>query len=113
MNKDEIILQLGHFWQRCLVDHHKDSDCHFRLGKIFSYGSEERYFASHEGYINDFYEEFDTLEEAQDYLINTIKTNIVMETNPPLSEDYYDEEQRKSLLKTRKEFLEFCLTNKL
>ena len=73
MNKEKIIEQLLALWYSCLVDHHKDRDCHFYIERRFSTYLPNMWFIRHPGYISsigdDDEEQFNTYAEAEDRLI--------------------------------------------
>lgn len=66
------IAKLVGFYQRTLVDHHKDRDCHFSIVKKWSYGDEPVYAVEHDGYIHEFFETFQTNKEAEEFLSNKL-----------------------------------------
>ncbi len=73
------IVRLSNIWMRFVgVDHHKDRDCHWYIQKYYSYGEKPYYMAWHHGYIGDDFEgtKCDTLEEAEEELLNAIKFQI-------------------------------------
>lgn len=74
MNKIDKLLEI---WYACLIDHHKDNDCYFHIGKLFCTYKEPRWFVYHEGYLYEWYEEVNTYEEGlkvlEEKLINQIK----------------------------------------
>lgn len=74
MDNNQLIIKLTKLWYTLLVDHHKDKDCHFYINKVYSYGELPIYSVEHWGYIiGDFEsEEFNTLEEAEQYLIKQL-----------------------------------------
>jgi hypothetical protein len=58
-------------------DHHKDRDCHFYINTVWSYGQKQKYRVEHFGYIfDDIEEEFDTYNEAAQFLLSKIKEMI-------------------------------------
>lgn len=46
--------KLTALWYRCLVDHHKDRDCHFYITSEFSYSGIQEWSVIHNGYIAEF-----------------------------------------------------------
>jgi hypothetical protein len=77
--REQLITELTKLWYFTLVDHHKDSDCHFYIKMQWSYGQEPVYVVEHYGYIlEETYEKFETYAQAQEYLISYLveaKTN--------------------------------------
>ena len=54
MNIDNEILRLTNDWYKYVsFDHHKDSDCHWHIDMVWSYGQEPQYCVYHHGYIAD------------------------------------------------------------
>ena len=54
MTLEEEITALTEKWYKYVrLDHHKDRDCHWYVTKVYSYGEEPYYEASHLGYILD------------------------------------------------------------
>ena len=55
-------------------DHHKDRDCHFTIREHYSYGEPPKFHVEHFGYILHNLEvnsdDFDTAEEAREYIAN-------------------------------------------
>lgn len=75
--KVEAIKKLTALWYRCLVDHHKDRDCHFYVEHVFSYGGEDKWRISHYGYVaDDWVYEFKSQEAAYNALIERLKEQI-------------------------------------
>jgi len=74
VNKEQYITRLTKIWYELVsLDHHKDRDCHWYINKVWSYGQEPYYSVEHYGYVYDKVEgEFDTYEEAEEYLLDTI-----------------------------------------
>jgi len=71
--KEKLITELTKLWKCTLVDHHKDSDCHWYIKMQWSYGEEPIYVVEHYGYIIDeIYQRFETYGQAQDYLIKSL-----------------------------------------
>lgn len=70
---DEKIAKLVGFYYRTLVDHHKDRDCHFYINTVWSYGRPAVYRVEHNGYINEFDDEFPTYAEAEEFLRSKIE----------------------------------------
>ena len=70
---DEIT-KLTDEWYRLIgKDHHKDRDCHWYIQTTWSYGLSPKYVVQHYGYIIDtIQEEFNTYEEALDFLKETL-----------------------------------------
>jgi len=80
MRNEEKITLLTSIWYKCLIDHHKDRDCHFKISKKWSYGKLPIYCVEHYGYIIDeIYGEFNTLEGAEEYLIKELSEYINIE----------------------------------
>ena len=81
MDKEQYITKLTAMWYRLVsLDHHKDRDCHFYINKVWSYGHEPYYSVEHYGYIYDKVEgEFDTYEEAEQFLLDAITHSIKCE----------------------------------
>lgn len=84
MTLEEEILHLTNIWYRYVgMDHHKDRDCHFYVEKIWSYGDEPYYRASHPGYVMGNWESPKVGSEElamillRDKLINEIKSSIM------------------------------------
>ena len=101
MNKEQYITKLTKVWYELVsLDHHKDKDCHFYINKVWSYGHKPIYIVEHYGYIyKDVNEEFDTYEEAEQCLLDTITHAIKSEeqwAKKVLGEtEYYDEEAQE------------------
>jgi hypothetical protein len=54
MTLDEEITALTEKWYKYVnLDHHKNRDCYWYVTKVYSYGEEAYYEASHNGYILD------------------------------------------------------------
>ena len=50
-NRDKEITELTKLWYEIIgLDHHKDSDCHWYIRKVWSYGREPVYRFEHYGY---------------------------------------------------------------
>lgn len=83
-NISNKITRLTEIWQHLLIDHHKDRDCHFFIEQSnvlqsWSYGEPKLsnkigFTVLHYGYIGEEIEErFDTIQEAQEFLYETLK----------------------------------------
>lgn len=90
MTNHEKIIELNKIWYDLIGgDHHKDRDCHFRICTHYMYGDKFEYEVEHHGYILDrIEEEFGTLEEAEEYLIQHVLIRGIMSEinwflNPP------------------------------
>jgi hypothetical protein len=84
MTNHQKIIELNTIWYDLIGGtHHKDRDCHFRICTHYMYGDRVEYEVEHYGYIIDRVEqEFGTLEEAEQFLINKVlKTGILEEIN--------------------------------
>jgi len=81
MTNHEKIIELNTIWYDFICgEHHKDKDCHFRISTHYHYGDKVEYEVDHYGYIMDeVHEEFDTLEEAENYLINKVFKKGILE----------------------------------
>lgn len=80
MTNEEKITKLTSMWYQCLIDHHKDRDCHFKITKKWSYGNKPIYCVEHWGYIYDeMYDEFETMEEAEQDLIDRLFNIVTIE----------------------------------
>lgn len=75
MNNTKRILELSAKWCNFVSnDHHKDRDCHWYIEIDYAYGSDVRYYVSHNGYIaEDIDGTFNSLEEAEKFLIEKLK----------------------------------------
>jgi len=63
------IRQLVSLWFSCLIDHHKDRDCHFHISKDYSYDGQINYSVQHYGYVyKEVVDEYNTWEEAEQAL---------------------------------------------
>ena len=51
--EEEITILTNKWYKYVNLDHHKDRDCHWYVTKVYSYGEEAYYEASHNGYILD------------------------------------------------------------
>jgi hypothetical protein len=74
----EDITNLTEKWRQLVAkDHCKDRDFHFYINTVWSYGQKQKYRVEHYGYIfRDIEEEFDTYNEAAQFLLNKIKEMI-------------------------------------
>lgn len=75
ISKSDQILRLTKKWYTYVnLDHHKTKDCIWYIDIAYKYGEPPKYVASHNGYILDNWKspECDTLEDAQDWLINKL-----------------------------------------
>lgn len=80
MTNEEKITKLSNMWYHCLIDHHKDRDCHFNIVKRWSYGKPPVYSVEHYGYIyEEINDEFDTMKEAEEYLIEQLIIIVLIE----------------------------------
>lgn len=88
MSKEEKIKALTALWYKCLVDHHKDRDCHFVIEMKFSYGGESSIEVWHYGYVaKDWNIKVGNLSEAQDELIRRISYQIMKEAKGWMEEE--------------------------
>ena len=100
MTNHEKIIELNKIWYTLIGgDHHKDCDCHFRISTHYFYGNHVEWEVEHHGYImRDIgVEEFGTLEDAENYLIqHVLKRGIMSEINwflhPPDDSISYEHE---------------------
>jgi hypothetical protein len=112
MTNHQKIIELNKIWYDLIGgDHHKDSDCHFRISTHYMYGDKVEWEVEHHGYImRDIdIEEFDTLEEAEVYLmLCVLKRGIMSEIewflNPPedcvsYEHETFDKEKLEELKK--------------
>ena len=81
MKTEEILDQITELSKEWYIliggDHHKDRDCHFYINTVWSYGQKQKYRVEHYGYIfRDIEEEFDTYNEAAQFLLSKIKEMI-------------------------------------
>jgi hypothetical protein len=81
MKTEEILNQITELTEEWYYligkDHHKDRDCHFYINTVWSYGQKQKYRVEHYGYIfRDVEEEFDSYNEAAQFLLNKIKEMI-------------------------------------
>lgn len=76
--EEEIIFLTDKWYKYVNIDHHKDRDCHWYIEKVWSYGDEPYYFASHHGYILDEWTspKCETEELAQTLLRNKLKNEL-------------------------------------
>lgn len=83
MTNHETIIELNKIWYNLICgEYHKDRDCHFRIAKHYFYGDRVEYEVEHNGYIlkDVEYDEFNTLDEAEEHLIhNILKAGILQE----------------------------------
>lgn len=73
------ITELTNKWYTYVnLDHHKTRDCFWTIEVIYAYGEPPRYKASHNGYILDYWfsPECDTLEDAEQWLINKLEREL-------------------------------------
>jgi hypothetical protein len=104
LTNHEKIIELNKIWYSLIsTDHHKDCDCHFRISTHYFYGDKVEYEVEHHGYImRDIgVEEFGTLEDAENYLIQgVLKKGIMSEINwflyPPNDSISYEHESLNS-----------------
>ena len=77
MTNEEKITKLTDMWYKCLIDHHKDRDCHFSIRKLWSYGENPKYCVEHYGYVyEEINDEFDTMEEAEIFLMTELRNMV-------------------------------------
>ncbi len=81
MKTEEVLNQITELTEKWYFligkDHHKDKDCHFYINTVWSYGQKQKYRVEHYGYIfRDVEEEFNTYNEAAQFLLNKIKEMI-------------------------------------
>jgi hypothetical protein len=81
MKTEEILNQITELTEKWYFligkDHHKDKDCHFYINTVWSYGQKQKYRVEHYGYIfRDIEEEFNTYNEAAQFLLKKIKEMI-------------------------------------
>lgn len=58
-------------------DHHKTKDCFFYINTVWQFGEPPKYRVEHYGYIVDnIIAEFDTYEQAAEFLKNTLETMV-------------------------------------
>jgi hypothetical protein len=81
MKTEEILNQITELTEKwySLIgqDHHKDRDFHFYINTVWSYGQKQKYRVEHYGYIfRDVEEEFNTYNEAAQFLLKKIKEMI-------------------------------------
>jgi hypothetical protein len=81
--------QLLELWRECLVDHHKDKDCHFYIQQHYeSYGIVKvKYRVEHWGYLHDWDYVVSNLPEAECLLIQRVYMQIVDECNAWINSD--------------------------
>ena len=75
MNTSDKILKLSSFWYEYVSqDHHKDSDCHWYITQVYSYGEEPYWEVQHYGYVSDVEDEnrYKTYKEANRALLALI-----------------------------------------
>jgi hypothetical protein len=96
-----MIEKLVSLWYQCLVDHHKDKDCHWYIGCRYSYSGEKKYYVNHEGYLLGFiWENFNSYEDAEKFLIQTLKEAIKKEATGWIeTEDDFITDETKDHLK--------------
>ena len=114
MTNHELIIALNKIWYDLIGgDHHKDSDCHFRISTHYFYGDRVEYEVEHHGYILvsevDEYREFGNIYDAEKYLINDVlKFGILREIDYYLEhygdleydqQGKYDEEELRDIKK--------------
>ncbi len=78
MTTTQAINLLLEQWQLCLVDHHKDRDCHFFIQRNYSTHAPGVWTIIHNGYLsNAVDEQLDSFEQAEkrlfDLLVHKIK----------------------------------------
>ena len=79
IDRDAKILKMTEKWYAYVnLDHHKTRDCIWYIDIAYKYGEPAKYIASHNGYILDNWQspECDTLEDAQDWLINKLEREL-------------------------------------
>lgn len=63
---DELITE---YYDVIQWDHHKDRDCHFQIGKKWSYGNDRKFYIEHYGYLNElFVYDIPSYKEAEEIL---------------------------------------------
>jgi len=109
MTNEDKITKLTGLWYSCLIDHHKDRDCHWHIDICWSYGEKPKYQVQHYGYLLDEISiDFDSLEKAQLFLISVLKSSIKEEAIHWINSDdeYIKEETKKGLKQVLKELEE-------
>lgn len=88
------IQQLTELWYSCLIDHHKDRDCHFTIEEQWSYGRYPTYTVHHYGYVADEWHspEFKSVHSAYKWLIKKLIEQIKDEANGWLERMKRDDE---------------------
>ena len=110
-----MIAKLVELWYECLVDHHKDRDCHWYIGKHFKYAGETEYFVEHNGYLLDtIYKKFDNYKDAEKFLIETLIKAVREEATDCIEgdDDYIGEEIKTRLKKVLEELETLILSYK-
>lgn len=59
--------------------HHKDRDCHYKIGVRFSYAGTAKYFVDHPGYQARLQESYASMEDAEEALVKFLVREIVFE----------------------------------
>jgi hypothetical protein len=89
MSKQNTIKDLLELWGACIgCTHHKQRDFEWNLITQFTVYQEEKYVVEHHGYVLHSlptYVSFNSLEEAQDYLIQVLIYGILSETEDSLN----------------------------
>ena len=81
-NREKEITQLTRLWYDIVrLDHYKDRDCHWTISKEWSYGNVPIYRVEHYGYVSKEIcsEEFSLYEEAEKFLLKSIREAIDQE----------------------------------
>ena len=87
----DLVKKLLDIWYACLIDHHKDRDCHFYIEQKFSYGTKEQWSVYHSGYLYRWECDEDSYEQCLAKLSNKLKEMIEQEC-----ESYIEQEGNPS-----------------
>lgn len=60
----DLVTKLLAIWHNCLIDHHKDRDCHFYIQQKFCTYGGERWVVYHNGYLYQWELEWDSYEKC-------------------------------------------------
>ena len=76
--EEEIIILSNKLYKYVSLDHHKDRDCHWYIEKIYSYGQEPYFIASHNGYLGEQWTspKLGSMELAETMIVNRLKAEI-------------------------------------
>lgn len=82
--KEKFVKATSDWYDYVGKDHHKDRDCHWYVGRTYSYGCDtgkykydtDSWFVMHEGYITEFYENGETEEKVMEKAIKFINDYI-------------------------------------